>query len=287
MLSVETRHAVHPEHAFGMGTDELRHHFLASGLFAEGEIRLIYTHYDRFVMGAAVPNGAPLTLDVVAETRTANFLDRREMGVVNVGETGTVSAAGQTYTLQRGDVLYLGKGSGAVTFEGAGRFYIVSSPAHRSCPSHLVTLADSKQIKTGSVDTSNKRTINQFIHPLVMESCQLVLGYKRHREAHGQAQALRHRLRCFTRQPIQPQQPVHLCRSASSFSRHELVREPGICSIRQGRVNRGQHAKTIQARQHACWMFLFQDKLQFMAQPVAAERHNMRTSRLNQLQRGR
>lgn len=177
MLSVETRHAIHPEHAFGMGTDELRHHFLASGMFAEGEIRLIYTHYDRFVMGGAVPKDEALVLDVVAETKTSNFLERREMGVVNIGETGTVQAAGQTYTLERGDVLYLGMGSGPVTFAGKGRFYIVSAPAHRTCPSRLITLGESKQIKTGAVETSNKRTINQFIHPLVMESCQLVLGY--------------------------------------------------------------------------------------------------------------
>jgi 4-deoxy-L-threo-5-hexosulose-uronate ketol-isomerase len=177
MLSVETRHAIHQDHARGMGTDELRRHFLADGMFADGEIRLIYTHYDRFVVGGAVPNGGVLTLDQVAETKTANFLERRELGVVNIGESGTVSADGKSYTLNRGDVLYLGMGSGPVAFAGAGRFYIVSSPAHHTYPSRLVTIGESKQIKLGAIETSNKRTINQFIHPLVMESCQLVLGY--------------------------------------------------------------------------------------------------------------
>ncbi|WP_018634262.1 5-dehydro-4-deoxy-D-glucuronate isomerase [Neomegalonema perideroedes] len=177
MLTVETRQAVHPEHARGMDTAELRRHFLASEMFRPGEIRLIYTHYDRFTMGGAVPAGAPLVLDVVAETKTPNFLDRRELGVVNVGGTGTVSAGGESWTLACGDVLYLGMGSGPVTFAGEGRFYLVSAPAHRRFPSRLVRLSDSKEVKLGATETSNKRTINQFIHPLVMESCQLVLGY--------------------------------------------------------------------------------------------------------------
>ncbi|MBU2329457.1 MAG: 5-dehydro-4-deoxy-D-glucuronate isomerase [Alphaproteobacteria bacterium] len=177
MLNVETRQAVHPEHAKALDTEGLRRHFLAENMFKSGEIHLIYTHYDRFVMGGAVPAGGSLTLDKVEETKTPSFLDRREMGVVNIGELGTVSAGDKTYTLSRGDVLYLGAGSGPVTFAGNGRFYITSCPAHRSLPARLVTLADSKEVKLGAVETSNKRTINQFIHPLVMESCQLVLGY--------------------------------------------------------------------------------------------------------------
>ncbi len=177
MLTVETRHAVHQDHARQMGTDELRKHFLAGGLFQEGQIRLVYTHYDRFTLGGAVPAGGSLTLDKVEETRTATFLERRELGIVNVGDAGQVSASGNTYDMDRGDVLYLGQGSGPVTFSGAGRFYLVSAPAHKSLPARLIRLEDSKQVKLGAVETSNKRTINQFIHPLVMESCQIVLGY--------------------------------------------------------------------------------------------------------------
>jgi len=179
MLTVETRQAVHPEHAKAMDTSALRRNFLAQDMFREGEIRLIYTHYDRFVMGAAVPGGGSLVLDQVDETKTPTFLDRREMGIVNVGETGTVEAGGESWTLERGDVLYLGKGAGAVTFSGQGRFYITSCPAHHTYPNRLIRLSDSKEVKLGASETSNKRTINQFIHPLVMESCQLVLGYTR------------------------------------------------------------------------------------------------------------
>lgn len=177
MLTVETRHAVHEEHAKGMDTSELRRHFLFENVFKEGEIRLVYTHYDRFVVGGAVPAGSSLVLDAVAETKTASFLDRREMGIVNIGDTGTVTAGGESYLLNRGDVLYLGMGSGAVRFDGAGRFYITSCPAHKKFPSKLITPSASKEVQLGESDTSNKRVINQFIHPTVMESCQLILGY--------------------------------------------------------------------------------------------------------------
>jgi len=177
MLTVETRHAVHADHARGMDTATLRRHFLTAGMFAAGEIRLVYSHYDRFVLGGAVPGAGTLTLDTVTETRTAGFLDRREMGIVNIGAAGTVAAEGASHTLNRGDVLYLGMGAGPVTFAGDGRFYIVSAPAHRRCPTRLVTLADSKELRLGAAETSNQRRINQFIHPLVMDSCQLVLGY--------------------------------------------------------------------------------------------------------------
>ena len=108
---------------------------------------VITTHYDRFVIGGAVPAGKTLTLDKVDETRTPSFLDRREMGIVNIGDTGTVSAAGKAYEMARGDVLYLGMGSGPVSFSGAGRFYITSAPAHRKCPSRLVTIGESKEVK--------------------------------------------------------------------------------------------------------------------------------------------
>lgn len=177
MLTVETRHAIHPDHAKTMDTAALRQHFLGEGMFADGEIRLIYTHYDRFVLGAAVPAEGSLILDEVAETRTATFLERREMGIVNIGDTGTVSTGNDSYTLDKGDVLYLGQGNGAVTFEGQGRFYITSAPAHKSFPNKLVKIGDAAKVELGEEATSNKRVIYQFIHPLVMESCQLVLGY--------------------------------------------------------------------------------------------------------------
>ena len=177
MLNVQTRHAIHADHVKQMSTDELRKHFLVSGMFKAGEINLTYTHYDRMVLGGAVPAADELVLDKVDETRTSTFLERREMAVVNIGTAGTVSASGETWTLNKGDVLYLGKGAGSVSFAGGGRFYIASSPAHKEFPARLITVEESAEVKLGDVSTSNKRTINQFVHPLVMESCQLVLGY--------------------------------------------------------------------------------------------------------------
>lgn len=177
MLTVTTRHAIHPSHAKGMDTDALRANFLVEGLFQDGEIHLAYTHYDRFIMGGAVPSHGPLTLDKVAQTGTESVLDRREMGIVNIGDAGSVSAGGETWDMAKGDVLYLGMGAGAVTFSGAGRFYITSTPAHRTCPNRLIKISESNEIHLGEVATANKRIINQFIHPAVMESCQLVMGY--------------------------------------------------------------------------------------------------------------
>lgn len=177
MLTVETRHAVHQDHARTMGTEDLRKHFLAETMFNAGEIRLVYTHYDRFVLGGAVPAGGTLTLGKVDETKTDDFLDRRELGVVNIGGTGTVSAGGESWTMETGDVLYLGKGAGPVTFGGDGRFYLTSAPAHATFPNRLIRIGEAKTLELGDAATSNKRVIYQFIHPLVMESCQLVLGY--------------------------------------------------------------------------------------------------------------
>jgi len=177
MLSVETRHAIDPKTAKGLDTDGLRENFHVGGLFADNEIRLTYTHYDRMIVGGAVPAAGALVLDEVKECGTPSILDRREMAVLNIGDTGTVSADGETYAMNKGDMLYLGMGSGAITFEGAGRFYIISAPAHKTYPSRLVTIEQSASFRTGAPETANDRTIYQFVHPEVMESCQLVVGY--------------------------------------------------------------------------------------------------------------
>ncbi|MBU4527382.1 MAG: 5-dehydro-4-deoxy-D-glucuronate isomerase [Hoeflea sp.] len=177
MLTVETRHAIDPATAKGLDTAGLRAHFHAGGLFADGEVRLVYTHYDRLILGGAVPAGGTLTLDHVKECGTESILDRREMGILNIGEAGTVSAAGTDYTVGNGEVLFLGMGSGPVTFSGNGRFYVLSAPAHRACPSRLIRVADARRVEMGSAATSNERVILQFLHPEVAESCQLLMGY--------------------------------------------------------------------------------------------------------------
>ena len=177
MLKTETRYAIDPTTAKALDTEGLRAHFHVGDLFAEGEIRLVYSHYDRLILGSAVPAGGPLTLDEVPETGTASILDRREMGVLNIGAAGTVSVGGTDHVLENGEVLYVGMGAGPVTFSGQGRFYVLSAPAHRACPTKLIKLSDARRVELGSRDTANERVIIQFLHPDVCESCQLLMGY--------------------------------------------------------------------------------------------------------------
>lgn len=177
MLNVKTMYAVNPEATKAMDTTQLRDAFHVPELFQPGQINLTYTHYDRMIVGAAVPNGGDLVLDQVKEAGTPSVLDRREMGILNIGETATVNCGEESYELGRGDILYLGMGAGRITFSGNGRFYIVSTPAHRTLPSKLVSLDDAASLSLGSAETANERTIYMFVHPEVMESCQLVMGY--------------------------------------------------------------------------------------------------------------
>ncbi|MBA3326293.1 MAG: 5-dehydro-4-deoxy-D-glucuronate isomerase [Rhodobacteraceae bacterium] len=179
MLTVETRHAIDPQTAAGFETELLRANFHVGGIFAEGEIRLIYAHYDRLIVGGAVPAGQSLTLDKVAETGTETLLARREMVVVNIGGEGSVAAGGHEHAMGKGDMLYLGMGSGPVTFAGAGRYYILSAPAHATHPTRLIRIAEAASVSLGAAASSNERTIYQFVHPDVMTACQLVVGMTR------------------------------------------------------------------------------------------------------------
>lgn len=177
MTDVEIRHAIDPATVTSLGTEGLRRHFHVGGLFQPGRITLVYSHYDRLILGSAVPDGGTLTLAEVQNTGTPSMLDRREMGILNIGEEGTVSVGSETYSLSRGDVLYLGMGAGTVEFGGQGRFYVLSAPAHRNCPARLIKLADARRVELGSKEAANERTIFQFLHPEVTESCQLLMGY--------------------------------------------------------------------------------------------------------------
>lgn len=174
---VQTRFAVDPETVKGFDTSALRNHFHVGELFKPGEIRLVYSHYDRLILGSAVPSGANLTLDHIPETGTASFLERRELGVLNIGDTGTVAVEGETHSLERGEVLYVGMGAGPVVFGGLGRFYILSAPAHHAYPTKLIRLADARRVELGARESANERVIIQFLHPEVCPSCQLLMGY--------------------------------------------------------------------------------------------------------------
>lgn len=177
MTSIEIRQAIDPRHARTFGTEDLRREFLIENLFAEGEINLVYSHLDRMIVGGAVPGSGTLELATAKPTGTPGFLDRREAVIVNIGEEGAVKAADGRHVLGPRDMLYVGMGGGPLVFSGQGaRFYILSAPAHRSLPTRLVKIEDAKRVDLGNRDTSNERSIFQFVHPDVMESCQLVVG---------------------------------------------------------------------------------------------------------------
>ena len=173
----ETRYAFDPVSAEKLDTEGLRSEFHVPGLFQSGRIMLVYTHYDRMVLGGVWPDGAPLVLDHMAETGTKSILDRREMGVLIIEGGGEVEAAGETYSMAKGDLLYLAMGSGPVSFSGDAKFYLVSTPAHRACQSRLIHVDEARRLELGSKEEANERVIIQFLHPDVHDTCQLTMGY--------------------------------------------------------------------------------------------------------------
>lgn len=180
-IRVTSRHAIAPEQARNMDTAALRAGFLVDDLFQPGEIALTYTHYDRMIVGSALPLGTPLQLGPVKLTGTPGFLDRREMIVVNIGGAGSVSAGGDRYDLGTRDMIYIGMGGGEVSFASAdpgtsAKFYIVSAPAHHAHPTRHIRIDQAKRVDLGSSATCNERSIFQFIHPEGVQTCQLVVG---------------------------------------------------------------------------------------------------------------
>ncbi|MEZ3160775.1 5-dehydro-4-deoxy-D-glucuronate isomerase [Microbacterium sp. BWT-B31] len=178
---IPQRYATNPVQIPGMTTDELRATYLVPDVFVPGEIRLTYTHHDRIVLGGAVPAGAALALGGYPEIRSEYFLEHRELGIVNVGGTGTVTADGEVHTLVKGACLYLGRGIRSVVFADAGdaaaaQFYLFSAPAHTAYPAALVSPGEGTVRELGDQLTSNRRTLTQIIHENGVKSCQIVMG---------------------------------------------------------------------------------------------------------------
>src|SRR6266702_1590992 len=164
-----------------MTSEELRATFLLEGMFKHGAIEYAYVDLDRTVIGSAVPT-APLTLETQPELRAEYFLERRELGVLNVGGAGSVTVDGVTFDLDKLDCLYVGRGSKSVTFaskaaSAPASFYLLSYPAHTEYPTKMVKFAELKGVDLGSPETCNKRTIFKAIHRDGIKSCQLVMGF--------------------------------------------------------------------------------------------------------------
>jgi 4-deoxy-L-threo-5-hexosulose-uronate ketol-isomerase len=178
---MEQRYATNPTQIPGMRTADLRAQYLVPDLFVPGEVRVTLTHHDRIVLGGAVPAGTDLKLPGYPEIRSEYFLEHREVGIINVGGAGTVTADGEVYEVATGACLYLGRGIREVVFadasNGAGaQFYLFSAPAHTSYPAALVAPGEGTVRELGDQVTSNRRTLNQYIHENGVKSCQIVMG---------------------------------------------------------------------------------------------------------------
>ena len=183
---MEQRYATTPDQLPQFDTDELRRRFLVEDLFVPGQVNAVYTHHDRAVLGGAVPAGEQLALPTFDELRAEYFLANRELGIINIGGTGTVTADGETYTLPNGACLYVGRGTRDVVFAdadassgddtGGAQFYLFSAPAHMTYPTELVLKGQGNALELGDQLTSNRRTLNQYIHEKGVRSCQILMG---------------------------------------------------------------------------------------------------------------
>ncbi|MCX7819791.1 MAG: 5-dehydro-4-deoxy-D-glucuronate isomerase [Kiritimatiellae bacterium] len=165
-----------------MTAEELRSHFLISGLFRRDRAELVYTDADRALVGGVMPVAKRLRLEVGRELAADYICQRREMGVINIGGPGRVSVDGREFPLANRECLYIGRGSREIEFasesaEQPARMFLLSYPAHAAYPTAKATLADARRVEVGAAATANRRTIHQFIHEGGLRSCQLVMGF--------------------------------------------------------------------------------------------------------------
>ena len=180
-MKIELRYAVHPEDFKSYDTRKLRKEFLIENVLIPGEISLVYSMYDRYMVGGAMPVNKDLKLETADELKSAYFLERREMGIINVGGEAQIEAGGTTYNIGYKEALYLGKETNDVVFRSANKtrpakLYINSAPAHHKYPSRKITLKDAEIATLGSPEDSNHRTINKLLINSVLPTCQLQMG---------------------------------------------------------------------------------------------------------------
>ena len=180
-MEMETRYANHPEEIKTYNTDQLREHFLVEKLFEAGKVHLTYTHVDRMIFGGVTPTNEELTIKLDKELGVTYFLERRELGIINIGGDGSVVLDGEEIKMDRRDGLYVGRGTKEVLFRSddannPAKFYINSSPAHHTYPTVKIDIKNIKPLEVGGSGTLNERKIYQYVHPNNCESCQLQMG---------------------------------------------------------------------------------------------------------------
>ena len=178
---MEIRFQSSPREVKGMNTQQLRENFLVQHLMQANQIQLVYSHVDRVIVGGAMPVSNPVLLPNEAELRADYFLERREIGIINVGGAGSVEADGVVYELNKLDALYLGKGTRSVSFTSASadqpaQYFLLSTPAHHTYPNRRMQKDEAAPVHLGEKATSNERTIYKYIHQEGIQSCQLVMG---------------------------------------------------------------------------------------------------------------
>jgi 4-deoxy-L-threo-5-hexosulose-uronate ketol-isomerase len=177
---MEQRYATSPDQLPLFDTTDLRERFLVPDIFVPGEVTATYTHHDRIILGGAVPAGTELALPTPAELHAEYFLENRELGIINVGAPGIVTADGETYELPTRACLYVGRGTRDIIFadsgDGGAQFYLFSAPAHTTYPTTLVLPENGTVRELGDQATSNRRTLTQYIHANGVQSCQVVMG---------------------------------------------------------------------------------------------------------------
>ena len=177
---MELRTAASPKDVKHYTTDRLREEFLVEDLFVKNEVKMVYSHIDRIIIGAAVPSKS-LSLDAGSELRAEYFLQRRELGVINIGGTGKIKIDGNEYILEYKDGMYIGMGSKEIEFisedeNNPAKFYFNSAPAHKTYPTVLIKPEECVTVELGSLEEANHRVIRKYILPGQVESCQLVMG---------------------------------------------------------------------------------------------------------------
>ena len=180
-MELKMRYGNHPDEIKRYTTEELREKFLIENIFVPDVLSFTYSHIDRIIVGGIMPVQKELALVGGKETGSDTFFERREGGIINIGATGVAIIDGNEYTLEHKDCLYIGKGVEKVSFKSLdkntpAKFYFNSVPAHHAYPTTLITLQKANKVHLGSDETANKRTINQYIHPDVVKSCQLSMG---------------------------------------------------------------------------------------------------------------
>ncbi|MCH5204185.1 MAG: 5-dehydro-4-deoxy-D-glucuronate isomerase, partial [Oscillospiraceae bacterium] len=180
-MTLDIRYGNHPDDSKKYDTEALRKNYLIEKVFVKDEIALTYSHQDRMIAGGAMPVDKELTLGSTKELGTEYFLERREMGMINVGGKGTVVLDGKEYALDYKDGLYIGMGTKEIVFKSddknnPAKFYLNSCPAHKTYPTVYITKDMAVHRPLGTAENMNKRVVNQYVNPAVCESCQLAMG---------------------------------------------------------------------------------------------------------------